>query len=242
MFFSSIFTCNGKFLLILSPSCFVVCGDHLSPGIAIVFSLPSYTCTKLLRATFVCYSCIFHVLPLREFYSIAFPQGHIFASSSSYRLLVYLFGMPVSSVVEVPYYTKNRSFSVFAYVVHWAVQVRFHSYPLSFSPTYIFKHSSSLSMFPRDTLSLVSILSLQSCTPQTSVWTTDLLGFLLCPSILSRLRYPTFFQLALLLLSPIQPYQLWLATSFLACSLLYIAISTFCVSICLKWVHSQFCS
>ena len=34
------------------------------------------------------------------------------------------------------------------------------------------------------------------------------------------------FQLALLLFSPVQPYQLWLATSFLACSLLYIAIST----------------
>ena len=34
------------------------------------------------------------------------------------------------------------------------------------------------------------------------------------PSILSRLRYPTLLQLALLLLSPIQPYQLWLATSY----------------------------
>ena len=43
----------------------------------------------------------------------------------------------------------------------------------------------------------------------------------------SLLRYPTLFQLALLLLSPIQPYQLWLATSFLACSLLHIALSTF---------------
>ena len=44
------------------------------------------------------------------------------------------------------------------------------------------------------------------------------------------------------LLSLIQPYQLELATSFLACSLLYVVISTFCVSIWFKSVHSQFCS
>ena len=43
-----------------------------------------------------------------------------------------------------------------------------------------------------------------------------LLGLPLNPSIFSRLRYAILFQLALLLISPIQPYQLWLATYFLA--------------------------
>ena len=77
-------------------------------------------------------------------------------------------------------------------------------------------------------LTITMILHLLlSCTPQASLWTVSLLGFLLYLSILSRLRYPTLSQLALLLLSPIQPYQLWLVTSFLACSLLYTAISTF---------------
>ena len=61
------------------------------------------------------------------------------------------------------------------------------------------------------------------------------LVFVVYPSTLSRLRYPTLFQLALLLLSPTQPYQLWKASPFLACSSLYIAIST----TCFKWVHSQ---
>ena len=35
--------------------------------------------------------CTCHILPLCEFYSIALPQGHLCASSSSSRLLVYLF-------------------------------------------------------------------------------------------------------------------------------------------------------
>ena len=43
-----------------------------------------------------------------------------------------------------------------------------------------------------------------------------LLGFLLFPSILRRLRHPTLSQLALSLLSPIQRFWLRLTTSFLA--------------------------
>ena len=74
--------------------------------------------------------------------------------------------------------------------------------------------------------SFLSFLLLLSCTSQTSLRTASLLGFLLCPSILSRLRYPTLFQLALSLLSPIQAYQIWLETSF-GMLLTYITISTF---------------
>ena len=50
---------------------------------------------------------------------------------------------------------------------------------------------------------------------------------LINPSMFSRPRYPILFQLALSLFSPIQPYQLWLATSFLAYSLPHTPLSTF---------------
>ena len=50
-----------------------------------------------------------------------------------------------------------------------------------------------------------------SCIPHTYLMTAPLLGFLLYPSILPRLRYPILFQLALLIFSPIQLYRLWLA-------------------------------
>ena len=53
-----------------------------------------------------------------------------------------------------------------------------------------------------------------SCASQAPLKTVYLLGLLLNPSIFSRLRYPILFQLALLLISPIQPCPLWLATSF----------------------------
>ena len=66
-------------------------------------------------------------------------------------------------------------------------------------------------------------------TPQTRPWAVSLLVCLLPvrPSMLSRLRYPTLFQLALLLLSPIQPCRQLRAISLSARSLCYIAISTF---------------
>ena len=78
----------------------------------------------------------------------------------------------------------------------------------------------------------LSLILLPSCAPQTTPWTVSLLGFLLYtyqvyPSTLSRLRYPILFQPPLSLLSPMQSYQPWLATFFLACSLLQIAISIF---------------
>ena len=54
----------------------------------------------------------------------------------------------------------------------------------------------------------LQFLFILSCAPQVSLWTVvSLLGFLLYPPILSRQRYPTLIQLALLLLSPIQRYQ-----------------------------------
>ena len=45
---------------------------------------------------------------------------------------------------------------------------------------------------------------LLSCTPQIHPWTLSLLGFLLFPSMLYRLRFPTLVQLAVSLHYPIQ--------------------------------------
>ena len=72
----------------------------------------------------------------------------------------------------------------------------------------------------------LSFLLLLSCTPQTSLWTVSLLGFLYIHPYVLDYVIPPYSSLPFLL-SPIQPYQLWLATSFLACFLLYIVISTF---------------
>ena len=49
----------------------------------------------------------------------------------------------------------------------------------------------------------------------------SLLGFLLCPPILSRLHYATLFQLALFVTFSHTLYHLWLTTTLLVCSLLY---------------------
>ena len=102
--------------------------------------------------------------------------------------------------------------------------------------------SSPFTLFLIASLSRISIFYFTSVLyPQTSLWTASLLGFLLYPSMLYRLRYPTLFQLALLLLSPIQPYQLWLATSFSVYSYC-ICHFNFLKYICFKWAHSQCCS
>ena len=112
-------------------------------------------------------------------------------------------------------------------VVHSAVQIRFHSNIFPQPPEYI----SSVCRLAPYFLALafpflLSFLLLLSCTRQTSLWTVPLLG-LIYASIFSRLFYPMLFHFALLLFSPIQPYQLWLANSFLAYTLLTSGISTF---------------
>ena len=106
------------FLLILSPSCFAVCGYHLPPSIAVVFSLLSSVSNfSMSHSSFPSFSltppippCMFLILRPCEFYSVALPQGRICASSSSSRLLVYLF--LISGRSRSP--TPNPSFSFFA--------------------------------------------------------------------------------------------------------------------------------
>ena len=104
---------------ILSPACFAVCGHHVSRRIAIFFvtlsSAPSFSVShsSISFLTHPVSRCTFHILPLCKFYSIALPQGHVCASSSSSRLLAYfvclflLYGRSRSS-------TRNSIFSVFA--------------------------------------------------------------------------------------------------------------------------------
>ena len=129
-----------KVLRTLSPSCFAVCHHHLSPisTMAIVFSLlpsvPTSPCCIRLFSSSLTHPVppwTSHTLPLCEFYSIALPQGHIcVSSSSSSRLLVYLFFLEVSG--PIPEITA----STFR-VVHWAVQLRFHSDLFYLHPAYL---------------------------------------------------------------------------------------------------------
>ena len=118
--------CTEK-MSILSPSCFAVCGHHPSPRIATVSpyyrvyqtspchirplsSYPRTHAVPLVRFTFSHFVSS-TLLLCRNFYPNALPQGHVYASSSSSRLLVFLFVLSDRS--KSP--TRTRSFSVFAW-------------------------------------------------------------------------------------------------------------------------------
>ena len=210
---------------------FAVCGHHLSPRIAIVLSLlsslpnscMSHPSNFLISSTNTFRSSLYisHYPFIRVLLSIVVPHGHMCTStSSSSRLLVYLF------CLVGPGPLHEIAISAFR-VVHWAVQIRFHSNIFPQPPVYL---SSVCPLSPYFLAlafpSLLSFLLLLSCTRQTSLRTVPFLG-LINPSIFFRLFYPMSFHFALLSFSPIQPYQLWLATSFPAYSLLTIVISTF---------------
>ena len=89
-------------MLILSPSCFAVCGHHLSPRIAIVFSLlcslPNssmlHPSNFVISSSNASRSSLYISRPptLWVLLSVVVPHGHIFAATSSpSRLLAYLF-------------------------------------------------------------------------------------------------------------------------------------------------------
>ena len=79
--------------LILSSSCFAVCGHHLAPRIAIVFSLHSnllsnssmsHTSNFLISSYDTSGSSLhIHILLLCESYSIDVPHGHVCVATSS---------------------------------------------------------------------------------------------------------------------------------------------------------------
>ena len=103
---------------------------------------------------------------------------------------------------------------------------------LLLNPRISLKVLVSFTLFCSASLALDSILSFASVLylPQTCLWTVSLLEFLLFNRLFHAYSptHPTLFQLALVLLSPIQPRQLLLATSLLSCSVLsHVCISAF---------------
>ena len=84
----------------------------------------------------------------------------------------------------------------------------------SLNPPYISTCFSSFTVFLSASPSFSSIVYFASvlCPPNISIDSTS--SWSPPESIFSRLRHPILFQLALLLFSPIQPYQLWPATLF----------------------------
>ena len=129
----SFFRCYlESFLLIFSPCCFAVCGHHLSPRIAIVFSLlcsvpnlsMSHSSIFLISSTTSRSSLSISHSPTSEFYSLLLcHKGTSVLFPPDYWHTVLL--PPSFWQVQVPY-TKSQ-FQRFR-VVHWAVQIRFHSY------------------------------------------------------------------------------------------------------------------
>ena len=121
---------------ILSPSCFAVCG-HLSPRIAIVYSLlsslsnssMSHTSNFLISSTgFQSSLYISHPPTMYVLLSIVVPHGQIYVATSTSRLLVSLFHLSGRSRCT----TRKSQFRV----VHWAVQISFHSNIFPQPPVY----------------------------------------------------------------------------------------------------------
>ena len=168
------------------------------------------------------------------------PLGHIScASMSSSRLLVvalfFLVGLSPLHEIAVSYSSQ---------VVHWAAQKK-RFYSNIFPQLPIFKCFSSFTLSLSASLFLpfcyYSLLYfILSCTRQTpSKTAVYIFGLLLTPSIFCRLHYPILFQLAILLISPIQPtLSAMYGWQPLAYSLFNIGISTFSrPSVSVKWVR-----
>ena len=112
--FSAYYILVDCFWLILSPSCSTVCAHHLSPTIAIVFSLFS-SVPKLVHATLIYFPhlsthpvppCTFHILPLCVF-CLRFPCN----KGPSVHLLPHPPNYWYTFCRSRPL-TRNRSFSV----------------------------------------------------------------------------------------------------------------------------------
>ena len=220
------------FWLILSPSCFAACGQHLSPRMAIVFSLPSSVLKYYMSRSSMFFSSntsrfsssMSNSPTTWVLISIALPHGHICASTSfSSRLLVYLFllsGRLRSS-------TWNRS-SAFSGSRAGRANM-FSCLSISLGPPGVSLCVSPLlpyflaQPFP----SLCDFFPLLSCTPQKFSMDCIYSWF---PPIAFHTMLTTLSHLI-----PARPFCYCLPYSsisygwqrLLACSLLYIAISTF---------------
>ena len=184
--------------LTLCPSCFAFCGHHVSPGIAIVFSLHIIWCCKFLHITVVFFPRLLQHISFLRVHFIFSPNVSfiLFCSATRTRHLCILFllfptpGIPPSFFwqVQVPY-TKLQ-FQRFR-VVHWAVQIRCIQisclnlrYISNVIPPSAFFSNASLSL-----LCILSFLLLLPCTTQASPWALSLLGFLLLMVFLFFIDY-----------------------------------------------------
>ena len=111
-------------------------------------------------------------------------------------------------------------------VVHRAVQIRFNSYLFPYPP-YTYKCSSSFTFVLSASLDIICILPFTSALYPPN-FSMDSISSRLPPICLHTLSTTLFHRIpARPFVTFSQTYQLWLATSFLECSSLYIAISTF---------------
>ena len=179
--------------------------------------------------------CKFHILPLCELYFLL-PATRL-------HLCIFLHllsttGMSLCSFWRVLVLYPKYRFQHFR-VVRWAMHTRFHSnllISLQVFLLFILFLSASLSL-PPVILSFTFVLYPPNfCMDNISSWFPPI------SSIPSRLRDSIVFQLALSLLSPTQPYQLWLAVSFWHVPYFILPFQLSHVSSCFKWVHSQVCS
>ena len=118
-------------LLFLSPFCFAVCGHHISPRIAIVFSLlsslpnssMSHTSNFLISSNASRSSLKFHILLLCESYSLLCHMGTYLwprLPPPDYWYISFFFLLGPGPLDEIVMFQLFR-------VVHWAVQISFHS-------------------------------------------------------------------------------------------------------------------
>ena len=239
-------------MLVLSPSCFAAGGHHLSPRTAIVYSLrysgyqPPSCHIRLFSSSPLSHTvppCIFHIPLLCEFRSLLLCQKgisvHLLPPPPGYRYTSFFF------LADPGLLHENRSFERFRGVsVGRALTFSFLS--LRFIPRISPSLSPITPFFSAPTFSLPSTSISSTFVSYSSKFSMGSISFLVSSHILpffSRLRHPTLFQLpSFLSLSPVSLCQLWLATSFLACSLLVLPFQLYNVSVCLKWVHPQFCS
>ena len=161
-------------LTTLSPSCFAYCGHHLSPRIAIVFSLLSNVQNFFASHyyIFLISSSTSRSSSLIVYFTLSrYVSSTLFSFATRAHLCIFFFlsttGIPLSPfwLVQVP--CTKLQFQRFR-LVHWAVKIRF--IPISsLNLPYIPKCSSPSTFFFNASLSLLSTVSFcLSCTPQTS--------------------------------------------------------------------------
>ena len=180
--------------------------------------------------------CIFHILPLCEFCSTVCHKGTsvLFPPPPDYwhTSFVCLAGpgplheIAVSAFSRSPLGREHTSSFLF----------------LQLTPRKSLECSSSFTLLHSASLSLISIFSFLSCTPQTSLWTVYI--FLVSSNILPYfLDYaiPPYSSSPFCYLLPYSPISYGWQPLFWHVLYYILSFQLSHVPICFKWVHSQFC-